>query len=49
MMRFDKKSTPVIRILIAGHTCLVFISPPGANNHGVLHDGDEQIMLGNKF
>jgi hypothetical protein len=29
MMRFDKKSTPLIRILIAGHTCLVFISPPG--------------------
>jgi hypothetical protein len=29
MMRFDKKSTPLMAILIAGHICLVFISPPG--------------------
>jgi hypothetical protein len=27
MMRFDKKSTPLMAILIAGHSCLVFISP----------------------
>jgi hypothetical protein len=29
MMRFDKKSIPLVAILIAGHICLVFISPPG--------------------
>jgi hypothetical protein len=31
MMRFDKKSTPPpgMAILIVGHICLVFISPPG--------------------
>jgi hypothetical protein len=29
MMRFDKKSTPLMAILIIGHICLVFISPPG--------------------
>jgi hypothetical protein len=29
MMRFDKKSTPLLVILIVGHICLVFISPPG--------------------
>jgi hypothetical protein len=29
MMRFDKKSTSLMAILIAGHICLVFISPPG--------------------
>jgi hypothetical protein len=29
MMRFDKKSTPLMEILIAGHICLVFISPSG--------------------
>jgi hypothetical protein len=29
MMRFDRKSTPLMAILIAGHICLVFISPPG--------------------
>jgi hypothetical protein len=29
MMRFDKKSTPLMAILIARHVCLVFISPPG--------------------
>jgi hypothetical protein len=28
-MRFDGKSTPLIVILIAGHICLVLISPPG--------------------
>jgi hypothetical protein len=28
MMRFDKKSTPLIAILFVGHICLVFISPP---------------------
>jgi hypothetical protein len=29
MMRFHKKSTPLMAILIASHICLVFISPPG--------------------
>jgi hypothetical protein len=30
MMRFDKNYTPPhMAILIAGHICLVFISPPG--------------------
>jgi hypothetical protein len=29
MVRFDKKSTPLMTILITGHICLVFISPPG--------------------
>jgi hypothetical protein len=29
MMRFDKKYTPLMAILIAGHIYLVFISPPG--------------------
>jgi hypothetical protein len=28
-MRFDRKSTPLILILTAGHICLVFISSPG--------------------
>jgi hypothetical protein len=28
MMRFDKKSTPHMAILIDGHICLVLISPP---------------------
>jgi hypothetical protein len=28
-MRFDKKSIPLMAILIAGHICLVFISPLG--------------------
>jgi hypothetical protein len=28
MMRFNKKSTPIMVILIARHICLVFISPP---------------------
>jgi hypothetical protein len=27
-MRFDRNSTPLMAILIAGHICLVFISPP---------------------
>jgi hypothetical protein len=27
-MRFDKKSTPFMAILIAGNICLIFISPP---------------------
>jgi hypothetical protein len=29
MMRFNKKSTPLMAMLIAGHICLVYISPPG--------------------
>jgi hypothetical protein len=29
MMRFDKKYTPLMAILIARHICLVFIFPPG--------------------
>jgi hypothetical protein len=28
-MRFDRKSTPLIVMLTAGHTCFVLISPPG--------------------
>jgi hypothetical protein len=28
MMRFNEKSTPLMAILIVGHICLVFISPP---------------------
>jgi hypothetical protein len=28
-MRFDGKSTPLMLILMAGHICLVLISPPG--------------------
>jgi hypothetical protein len=29
IMRFDKKSTLLMEIVIVGHICLVFISPPG--------------------
>jgi hypothetical protein len=29
MMRFAKKSTPLLAILTAGHICFVLISPPG--------------------
>jgi hypothetical protein len=29
MIMFNKKSTPFMAILIVGHICLVFISPPG--------------------
>jgi hypothetical protein len=28
-MRFDRKSTPLIEMLTAGHICLVLISPSG--------------------
>jgi hypothetical protein len=28
-MRFHRMSTPLMEILIAGHICLVLISPPG--------------------
>jgi hypothetical protein len=28
-MRFDRKSTPFIEMLTAGHICYVLISPPG--------------------
>jgi hypothetical protein len=29
VMRIDKRSTPLMAILIARHICLFFISPPG--------------------
>jgi hypothetical protein len=29
MMRFTRKSAPLIVILTAGHICFVLISPPG--------------------
>jgi hypothetical protein len=28
MMRFNKKSTPLMAILIVRHICLIYISPP---------------------
>jgi hypothetical protein len=49
MMRFNKKSTLLIAILIVGHISLAFISPLGELTIMVLHDGDGKIKLCNKL